>query len=148
MAKNQVSTKVGTASSNEIKHVEYLDVDDSGQLKEVAVVKRWDDGSVSYINIKLLDNVDKGRLKGILEGVHADKYELFELLSQARLTNGLNALDYFHPLVRIKRAKGHIDTVQGGGLNSVKSVKSDGSVIGQEFSDPTSGEAAGTANSY
>ncbi len=126
-----------------IKHVDYLDVEDNGQLREVAVVKRWEDGSVSYIDVSLLDNVDKGRLKYIIEGVHADKYQLFELLSQARLNNGLNALDYFHPIVKMKRAPGHVNTTTGGGLSTVRAGGL-GSLIGAEFSDPSKAEVAGT----
>jgi hypothetical protein len=107
-------------------------------------VKRWDDGSVSYIDVALLDNIDKGRIKYVIDGVHSDKYPLFELLSQARLSNGLNALDYFHPVVKIKRAPGHINTSGGGGLGSIKVGSGVGALIGQEFSDPTKAETAGT----
>ncbi|AVH85375.1 hypothetical protein RsoM2USA_447 [Ralstonia phage RsoM2USA] len=93
-----------------IKHVDYVDVNDDGVKEEIAVVKRWEDGSIAYIEVQGLDYIDKGRLKSIITGPHSDKYELFELMSQTTLRNGMNALDYFHEhLIKIKRAPGSID---------------------------------------
>lgn len=90
-----------------INHVELVDIDDSGLLKEVAVVKRDTDGTLHYIDIASLAEIDKGRLKKILTSQHADKYPLWELLSQSRLSNGMNALDFFHyNFIKVKRPAG------------------------------------------
>lgn len=102
MAENQL---VGRKTS--MHHVELLDVDDTGTLREIAVVKRDDDGTLHYVDIDSLANIDKGRLKKVLMSPHVDKYPLWELLSQATLSNGLNALDYFHSnFIKVKRPAG------------------------------------------
>lgn len=116
-AKKPVIPKQATS----FKHVYLVDIHDDGQLREVAVVKEDPgSGSLIYIDIVLLDNVDKARLKKIVQSVHADKYSLWELMSQERLPNGYNALDYFHQMVRIKNAPGYVNTSMGGGLLGVR----------------------------
>lgn len=123
-----------------MKHVYYVDINDNGQFKEVAVVKEWPNGSLSYIDIALIDNVDRGRLKKVLTGGHADKYPLWELLAQERLSNGKNGLDYFHQMVRTKKAPGHVDNLMtGGGSLFDPGVRSESSaVIGSQFTDTAS----------
>lgn len=122
-----------------MNHIFFFDIEGDGRLREVAVVKaaKAHDGtvqSVYYIDIALLDNVDKGRLKGLVTGQHADKYELWDLMSQQQLNNGKNALDYFHQLVRNVHGPGATNTSLGGGLAGVK-VESN-SMVGAEFTDP------------
>jgi hypothetical protein len=117
-----------------LPHVEYLDIHENGALREVAVVKKWEDGSISYIDIELLDRTDKGRLKAALMDVHADKDPLHVVLSRRTESNGMNSLDYFHPLVKLKRGKNAINTMQSGGLANVRptSTKS----IADGFTNP------------
>lgn len=124
-----------------LHHVELLDIDNSGIMTEVAIVKREEDGSVFYINTEVLHPIDKARLKKVVTSQHADKYTLWELLSQARLSNGMNALDYFHyNFVKCKRAPGSKMTTSGlSGISGSDMVSSD-KMIGSEFSDPTSAE--------
>ena len=119
---------------SKLPHVEYLDIADNGVLREVAIVKKWDDGSISYIDIELLDRIDKGRLKAALMDVHVDKDPLFVILGRRTESNGMNALDYFHPLVKLKRAKGAVNTMQTGGLNSVRPTSTKG--IADGFTNP------------
>lgn len=115
----------------QVAHVFLVDVDDSGLLKEVAVVKEDDDGTLYYIDIDSLHNIDKARLKKIVTSIHADKYQLWELLSQARLSNGMNALDFFHyNCIKVKRPKGA--RASAGSLASFKGAVSD-QMIGTEF---------------
>jgi hypothetical protein len=123
-------------------HVELKDVDGTGILREVVVMKRWDNGSYSYIETALLDNVDKGRLKGIITGPHADKYEAWELCELTNLSNGMNALDYFHQVTRHKREQGSIAS-QGQGLSTVSAIRTS-KIIGSEFTNP--GEATRTVS--
>lgn len=130
-----------TVPASGYNHIEYIDVNDDGVLEEVAVIKRWEDGSLSYIDVATLDPIDKGRLKKIITGVHADKYHLWELLAQAKLSNGMNALDFFHSnLVKIKRAQGSKNTSMYGGMNNVKI--DDGKMPGSDFTDTTSATVA------
>lgn len=120
-------------------HIEYQDIDGSGVLKEVAIVKRWEDGSFSYIETGILDQIDRGRLKTILMSPHADKYQLWELLSMAKINNGMNALDYFHQLTKKKNPKGSKERVIGGSIRDAAPVSD--RMIGSDFVNP--GEVAG-----
>lgn len=117
-----------------LPHVFLCDVDDSGLLKEVLVVKKFKDGSIYYVDIDTLHNIDKQRIKKIVSSQHADKYECWELLSQARLSNGMNALDFFHTNnVRVKRPKGA--RASTGSLENVSAYGSD-KMIGADFVNP------------
>jgi hypothetical protein len=83
-------------------------------------------------------------LKKFIVSVHSDKYALWELLSQGKLNNGLNPLDFFHQnYVKVKRPRG---AVLGGGLASVE-VYRDSNLIGSDFSDPMSGTVSAEAPS-
>ena len=117
-------------------HVFLCDVDDSGLMKEIALVKKFKDGSIYYIEIESLHNIDKSRLKKIVTGQHANKYELWELMSQAKLSNGMNALDFFHTNnVKVKRPRG-ARAVQGQGLESVGAYADNGTMVGSNFVNP------------
>lgn len=116
-----------------INHVELIDIDDSGLLREVAVVKRDADGTLHYIDIASLAEIDKGRLKKILTSQHSDKYPLWELLSQSRLSNGMNGLDFFHyNFIKIKRPAG----ARASNSSILDAKISDDKVIGSEFTNP------------
>ena len=123
-------------------HVFLIDIQDNGQMREVALVKEEANGTLYYIDIMSLDNFDKGRLKRIVTSTHADKYPLWDLMSQQTLSNGKNALDYFHQLVKVKRAAGDVNTAMGGGLAGVGLESSN--VIGTGFTEPGSGTIDGT----
>lgn len=124
-----------------LPHVFLCDVDDTGLLKEILVVKKFEDGSVYYVDINSLHNIDKSRIKKIVTSQHATKYECFELLSQATLSNGLNALDYFHSNnVKVKRPRGAM-AAQGAGLGSVDTYE-DEKIIGSQFVNPAEANLA------
>lgn len=117
----------------DLRHVYLIDWNDDGLLKEIAVVMEAPDGSIYGIEVDKLHPIDKARLKKFIVSVHADKYPLWELLSQGQLNNGLNPLDFFHMnYVKIKRPRG---AILGGGLATVDVYGSD-KIIGSEFSDP------------
>lgn len=124
----------------DLKHVFLIDWNDTGVLMEIAVVMIDPrDGSIFGIPVENLHPIDKSRLKKFLVSVHADKYALWELLSQGKLNNGCNPLDYFHSnYVKVKRPLG---AVLGGGLASVE-VYNDTKMIGEEFSNPASATLA------
>lgn len=118
----------------DLKHVYLCEWNDDGILKEIAVVMETQDGTIFGIEVDKLHPIDKARLKKVITSVHADKYPLWELLSQGRLNNGMNALDFFHSnYVKVKRPRG---AVIGGGLASVELDADDGKLIGSSFSDP------------
>ncbi len=123
-----------------LMHCWLIDWNDDGLLKEIAVVMEAPDGSIYGIEIDKLHPIDKARLKKFLVSVHADKYPLWELLSQGQLNNGLNPLDFFHMnYVKVKRPRG---AILGGGLASVE-VYGDDKMIGSKFSDPRGAQVSG-----
>lgn len=139
-----MAAKENANQKTSFPHVEFRDVNDDGIMREVGIIKEWKNGSYAYLDIALLSDLDKGRLKKILSDVHADKDPLFEVMSRHRLSNGMNALDYFHPIVRTKRMAGHINTIQGGGLDSVRAVGD--KMIGSDFANPSEGEWVGNGS--
>lgn len=121
-------------SNSKLPHIYLCDVDDSGLLKEIMLVKKFDDGSIYYVEIDTLHNIDKGRIKKIVSSQHADKYECWELLAMSRLSNGMNALDFFHTNnVKVKRPKGA--RASSSGLDSVQAYGSD-KMVGSDFTNP------------
>jgi hypothetical protein len=129
-----------------MNHIVFFDIQDDGRLREVALVRavKREDGtiqSIYYIDVALLDNIDKGRLKAIVTNQHANKYELWDLLSQNTLSNGKNALDYFHQLTRVVHGVGAVNTSMSGGIAGARAESS--TVIGSEFSPPDSGSLDG-----
>jgi hypothetical protein len=128
----------------DLRHVYLIDWNDDGIWKEIAVVMEAADGTIYGIEVDKLHTIDKSRLKKFLVSVHADKYPLWELLSQGKLNNGVNPLDFFHTnYVKAKRPKG---AVLGGGLASIE-VYAPEKQIGSEFSDPRGGVISSEAPS-
>jgi hypothetical protein len=134
-----MATKI-EKTPTDLKHVFLCDWNDDGLLREIAVVMETDDGTLFAIMIDQLHPIDKARLKKVITSVHADKYPLWELLSQGRLNNGMNALDFFHQnYVKVKRPRG---SVIGGGLASVALDLDDGKMIGSGFTNPADASIA------
>lgn len=127
-AKDQINL-----TATKLPHIFLCDIEDTGLLKEIAVVKKTGDGSIFYIDIEPLHQIDKARLKKIVSSPHADKYELWDLMSQSRLSNGMNALDFFHSnCVKVKRPKGAVATVQ-----SIADVPmANDRMVGSDFTNP------------
>lgn len=124
----------------DLQHVFLIDWNDDGILKEIAVVSEREDGTIYGIEVDKLHPIDKSRLKKFLVSVHADKYPLWELLSQGKLNNGTNALDFFHMnYVKVKRPRG---AVLGGGLAAVEVYGTD-QQIGAEFTNGDQGTVSG-----
>lgn len=122
-------------TATKLPHIFLCDIDDSGLLKEIAVVKKFGDGSVYYIDVDPLHQIDKARLKKIVTGMHATKYELWQLMAQSKLSNGMNALDFFHAnCVKVKRPKGARSS--SSSLSSVSGNVGD-SMIGSDFVNPS-----------
>lgn len=96
----------------EYTHVQYLDLFGNGLLEEVVVIKEESNGDKHFIQTKILDEIDLARLRQILDKRDSSHYAMWDLMSQTMLRNGMNALEYFHQLTRIKTAAGPI--TQGG----------------------------------
>lgn len=117
-----------------LPHIFLCDVDDSGLLKEILVVKQFKDGSIYYVEVQTLHQIDQSRIKRMVTSQHADKMEAWDLLSQTKLSNGMNALDFFHTNnVKVKRPRGA--RASSSSLESIQAYASD-KVIGSEFVNP------------
>lgn len=92
----------------EFTHVQYLDLFGNGILHEVVVIKEEVNGDKHFIQTSLLDEIDLLRLRGILDRRDANMYAMWDLMSQTQLKNGVNALEYFHQLTRVKTGAGPI----------------------------------------
>ena len=120
--------------ATDMNHIFLIDWDDTGILREIAVVAEFPDGTICGIIVDTLHQIDKARLKKVITSIHANKYSLWELMSQARLSNGLNCLDYFHSnFVKQKRPKGARMSQES--LSSFN-MKINDKVIGSDFANP------------
>lgn len=122
-------------TATKLPHIFLVDIDDSGIEKEVAIMKEDVDGTIYYIDVAMLHPLDKQRLKKVITSVHADKYPLWELMSQSKISNGMNALDFFHNnYVKTKRPRGARPNPADSLLN-VSPVVND-TLIGSQFTNP------------
>ena len=96
------------ARKGQIPHTEWLDLKGNGVLVECAILKRDDRGNRHFITIPDLDDIDKRRLVSILNNRNVNNFELWDLMSQITLNNGVNALQYFHQLVKVATNDGVI----------------------------------------
>lgn len=89
--------------------VEYIDLENTGMLTECAIMKRFENGDIYYFPLNALDLFDKRRLRDILISQTASMYsELWKLLEQHTLGNGVNALSYFTQLTKHRTVTGQI----------------------------------------
>ena len=89
-------------------HVHWLDLNGDNTLVECAVLREDSNENIMYIQIDKLDTVDKQRLMKILSSRNIESMELWDAMSTVTLGNGLNALAYFHQLVRVVTSNGSI----------------------------------------
>lgn len=82
------------------RHMEALPLDADGTLQEVIVLKRYGNGDRIFIRVQDLDDEDQKRMRSFLSEQHAAMFELWDLLANRRLGNGMNALEYFHQLAK------------------------------------------------
>jgi hypothetical protein len=98
-----------------LPHVQWVDLEDNGVAVEVVVVKRDKySGDLYFIRTDRLDPIDQNRLVKILERRDASRYELWDLLGNTTLGNGMNALEYFHQLVKVMTPSGVFLTPSSG----------------------------------
>lgn len=103
-----------TTAPGTYPHVEWIDLKGNGILIECAIMKKDTFGNIYFIQINSLDRIDKSRLVRILRNRNAHSFELWDLMSQITLNNGVNALAYFHQLVKIITPNGVITAPTSG----------------------------------
>lgn len=91
-------------------HVKLVELYNDGVMHEVAVIKEDGNGDLYFIRADYLDEIDRIRLRQILSRRDANRYPLWDLLSQQTLPNGVNALEFFHQFVKVRSASGKIFT--------------------------------------
>lgn len=99
--------------SNEYAHVKWIETK-PGQLTECAVMKTDEYGNMYFFPVADLDMIDRRRLLKVLTDRHAKTMPLWDLMSQKTLGNGMNALNYFHQLVKIITPEGKIINPRAG----------------------------------
>ncbi len=97
-----------TTVKGKFPHVEWMDIGSNNVLVEVAVLRRDELGNVYFFRLDALDDIDRTRLVKILMNRNANAFELWDLMSQITLGNGMNALEYFHQLVKVITPTGQI----------------------------------------
>lgn len=100
--------------SRDFPHIEWFELNGDGIMHECAVMRRTGDGSVLFFKTNDLDDIDKRRLAGILADRNANNFELWDLMGQKTLGNGMNALAYFNQLVRMITPNGKVIDPRSG----------------------------------
>ena len=103
-----------TKQAGGFPHVQWIDLKGNGVLTECAVLKEDGFGNTFYIEIPKLDGIDKNRLLRIVSNRNARNFPLWDLMSQVTLNNGINALEYFHQLVKVITPEGVIMNPRSG----------------------------------
>lgn len=114
-------------------HIEWIDLKNDGVLVECAIMKRDPNGNIYFFPLKFCDTVDKRRLFKIITNRNANMYELWDLMSNMTLGNGMNALEFFHQFVRVLTASGKIINPTLGTVGAAS-----GTVVMRDKNDPAS----------
>lgn len=106
-------------ASPQFPHVSWIELNGDGVLHECVVMKRDPSGNILFFKTNDLDEIDKSRLARILMDRNARNFELWDLMAQKTLGNGVNALAYFHQLVRQLTPNGKVLDPRAGQIGGV-----------------------------
>lgn len=110
------------AWSPNMPHIAWADIHSNGVLTEIAVMGVDNrSGDLYFIPIVALDTIDRERLLKIISKRDAGRYELWDLMSSTTLKNGINALEYFNQLVKVRSVSGQIFTPNAGRVGATLS---------------------------
>jgi hypothetical protein len=91
------------------RHYVSMDLYGNGVAHDVLIVNEdKNNGDVYFIKVEDLDQIDRARVSNILSKRNADTMPLWDVMSQVTLKNGVNALEYFHQLVKVRTKSGQI----------------------------------------
>ncbi len=107
-----------TVRPGHLPHIKWIDLNNNGVLIECAVMNEDALGNIAFVQVNQLDAVDRRRLLKIITGRTAQQFKLWDLLSNITLNNGVNALTYFHQLVRTISQNGVISSPKPGELGT------------------------------
>jgi hypothetical protein len=106
-------------ASRDYPHIAWIDLHKDGVLHECAILKQNGDGNILFFQVNSLDEIDRRRLAGILADRNASNFELWDLMAQKTLGNGVNALAYFHQLVKVLSPAGKIMDPKSGQIGGI-----------------------------
>lgn len=119
------------------RFIEWLDLDGSGLLTEVAIMKRFPSGDVVFFKLNELDIIDKQRLRNIITNRNSSLYdELWKLCEITTLGNGVNALTFFSQLAQVRHNNGQITPFNSGKISAPRQA------VPVNFNEPTPAEVA------
>ena len=95
-------------------HCKFVDLFNNGVMHECAIMKTDDVGNMYFFEVGALDRIDKSRLVRILSDRNVNNFELWDLMAQHTLNNGVNALEYFHQMVKVLTPNGQIISPRDG----------------------------------
>lgn len=91
------------------QHYVSMDLYGNGVAHDILLMREDTEvGDVYFIKVEDLDEIDKARIRQILNRRNANTMPLWDVMSQVTLKNGMNALTYFHQLVKVRTASGQI----------------------------------------
>jgi hypothetical protein len=111
---SQVETTYRSEKSRDYPHIEWLELHSDGVMHECAIMRRDGSGNILYFRVNDLDDFDKRRLVSILSDRNARNFPLWDLMANRTLNNGVNALKYFHQLVKQLTPNGKIIDPRSG----------------------------------
>ncbi len=89
-------------------HMEWIELNSDGVLHECAVLRTDAQGNKLMFPTNHLDAIDRTRLGQLLRDRNARNFELWDLMAQKTLGNGMNALAYFHQYVKVLTPSGKL----------------------------------------
>lgn len=92
----------------QVPHTRWINLKGDDIMIECAILKEDNFGNLHYIEIPNLDDIDKRRLTKILMDRNVNNFELWDLMGQKTLNNGVNALRYFHQVVKVISPEGTV----------------------------------------
>jgi len=107
-----------TVRPGHLPHIKWIDLANNGTLIECAVMSEDALGNIAFVQVNQLDAVDRRRLLKIITSRTATQFPLWDLLSNITLNNGVNALTYFHQLVRTISQNGVISSPRPGEIGT------------------------------
>lgn len=97
-----------------LPHVAWIDLQGNDVYTECAIMKQDQLGNTFFIPLNALDGIDKRRMHRIVTDRNSRNFPLWDLMSNITLNNGVNALVYFHQLVKVITPSGQVMRPQQG----------------------------------
>lgn len=112
----------------QVPHTRWINLKGDDIMVECAILKEDNFGNLHYIEIPSMDDIDKRRLTKILMDRNVNNFELWDLMAQKTLNNGVNALQYFHQLVKVISPAGNIMDPREGHIGVGKIAMGDSNI--------------------